>query len=345
MLKNERQRWKNSFEIRDEVRERKATVKLKLYFRHMRGLVIKSTGTWYEVLADDGERWKCRMRGKFRMKGVRTTNPISVGDYVLFEAEETEGQAVIMEIEPRKNYIIRKSVNLSKDAHIVASNVDQAFLFATVKLPRTSAGFIDRFLVTAEAYSIDAIVVFNKIDLLDEKDKLELDVFVNTYESIGYPVRKISAETGEGAQELYDELAKKTNMLTGHSGVGKSTFINKVNPGLNIRTDELSELYKKGKHTTTSAEMHILNNGGYIIDTPGIKGFGIVDIPKNELHHYFPEMFKLLPQCKFHNCLHIGEPKCAVKAAVERGDIPKSRYKSYTTMYSDDEEETYRAAY
>ena len=311
----------------------------------MRGLVLKSTGKWYEVLAEDGEHWQCRIRGKFRMKGLRTTNPISVGDHVIFEDEESEGRGVIKEIEARKNYIIRKSVNLSKEAHIVASNVDQAFLFATVKLPRTSAGFIDRFLVTAEAYSIKAIVVFNKIDLLDEEEKEELRFLVKTYESVGYDVRQISAETGEGTQELYDELAGKTNMLTGHSGVGKSTFINKTNPGLNIKTDEISELYKKGKHTTTNAEMHILDNGGYIIDTPGIKGFGIVDIPKNELHHYFPEMFALLPDCKFHNCLHIGEPKCAVKLAVENGKVPESRYKSYTTMYSDDEDETYRAGY
>ena len=311
----------------------------------MRGLVLKSTGKWYEVLAEDGEHWQCRIRGKFRMKGLRTTNPISVGDHVIFENEESEGRGVIKEIEARKNYIIRKSVNLSKEAHIVASNVDQAFLFATVKLPRTSAGFIDRFLVTAEAYSIKAIVVFNKIDLLDEEEKEELRFLVKTYESVGYDVRQISAETGEGTQELYDELAGKTNMLTGHSGVGKSTFINKTNPGLNIKTDEISELYKKGKHTTTNAEMHILDNGGYIIDTPGIKGFGIVDIPKNELHHYFPEMFALLPDCKFHNCLHIGEPKCAVKLAVENGKVPESRYKSYTTMYSDDEDETYRAGY
>ena len=311
----------------------------------MRGLVLKSTGKWYEVLAEDGEHWQCRIRGKFRMKGLRTTNPISVGDHVIFEDEESEGRGVIKEIEARKNYIIRKSVNLSKEAHIVASNVDQAFLFATVKLPRTSAGFIDRFLVTAEAYSIKAIVVFNKIDLLDEEGKEELGFLVKTYESVGYEVRQISAETGEGTQELYDELAGKTNMLTGHSGVGKSTFVNKTNPGLNIKTDEISELYKKGKHTTTNAEMHILDNGGYIIDTPGIKGFGIVDIPKNELHHYFPEMFALLPDCKFHNCLHIGEPKCAVKVAVENGQVPESRYKSYTTMYSDDEDETYRSGY
>lgn len=315
------------------------------YFCQMRGMVLKSTGTWYEVKAEDGSIWQCRIRGKFRTKGLRTTNPIAVGDHVFFEPGDDEGQGMINEIEPRKNYIIRKSVNLSKEAHIVASNVDQAFLFATIKLPRTSAGFIDRFLVTAEAYSIEAIVVFNKIDLLDEEGKAELEFFANTYESIGYKVRKISAETGEGTKELYGELAGKTNMLTGHSGVGKSTYINKVNPGIDIRTDELSELYKKGKHTTTSAEMHLLDNGGYIIDTPGIKGFGIVDIPKNELHHYFPEMFKLLPDCKFHNCLHIGEPKCAVKAAVERGEVPASRYKSYSTMFTDDESETYRAAY
>lgn len=315
------------------------------YFRRMRGLVLRSTGAWYEVKAEDGTIWQCRIRGKFRTKGLRTTNPIAVGDQVQIEPEEVEGQAVIKEIEPRKNYIIRKSVNLSKEAHIVASNVDQAFLFATLKLPRTSAGFIDRFLVTAEAYTIEAIVVFNKIDLLDEAEKEELANFVNTYESIGYKVRQISAETGEGTLELYAEMAGKTNMLTGHSGVGKSTFINKVDPDLDIKTAEISELYKKGKHTTTYAEMHLLKNGGYIIDTPGIKGFGIVDIPKEEIHHHFPEMFALLPDCKFHNCLHIDEPKCAVKAAVERGEIPASRYKSYATMYSDDEDETYRAPF
>ncbi|NNE54513.1 MAG: ribosome small subunit-dependent GTPase A [Flavobacteriales bacterium] len=312
----------------------------------MKGLVIKSTGAWYEVLDEAGTEWTCRMRGKFRMKGLRTTNPISVGDRVVFE-EDTEGEdsGIITKIEPRKNYIIRKSVNLSKEAHIVASNVDQAFLFITLKMPRTSTGFVDRFLVTAEAYNVKTILVFNKLDLMNDKELATIADWTDIYTRIGYAVYEISATEGNGAQEVYELMSDKVNLLSGHSGVGKSTFINTVNPGLALKTSEISDFHQKGKHTTTFAEMHQLKNNGFIIDTPGIKGFGLVDIPKNELHHHFPEMFELLPECKFHNCIHINEPGCAVRKAVEDGNVAESRYKNYLAMYEHDEGETYRVGY
>jgi ribosome biogenesis GTPase len=304
----------------------------------MLGLVIKSTGKWYQVKDEHGEMWQCRVRGKLRIKGIKSTNPIAVGDTVLFESEgETEFQGVIMDIEPRRNYIIRRSVNLSKESQIVASNVDQAFLVVTLVQPKTTTGFMDRFLVTAEAYSIPVVIVFNKTDLYNQEQFDEMERLEKSYLNAGYTSERCSAVNGENVDKIYSRMAGKINIVSGHSGVGKSTLINVMQPGLNIKTSELSEYHDMGVHTTTFAEMHELSNGGYIIDTPGIKGFGIIDIPKEELHHHFPDFFELLPQCKFHNCLHVSEPGCAVIAAIKAGDLPESRYRSYMSMYSDEE--------
>ncbi|MCB0760998.1 MAG: ribosome small subunit-dependent GTPase A [Flavobacteriales bacterium] len=304
----------------------------------MTGVVVKSMGKWYAVRDGDGVMWQCRIRGKMRMKGLRHTNPIAVGDHVIIEPEEgDEGQAVILEIEERKNYIVRRSVNLSKETHIVASNIDVAFLLVTIARPRTSLGFIDRFLVVADAYDIPTVIVFNKIDEYSEEERQVAGIYREIYEGIGYTCLDVSALHGQGVDEVADKMKGKQCMVGGHSGAGKSTLINAINPELNIRTSEVSDYHEKGKHTTTFAEMHELGNGGYIIDTPGIKGFGIVTIPRDQLHHHFPEMFDLLPECKFHNCLHLAEPGCAVKAAVESGAVAESRYNSYLSMYEEDE--------
>ncbi|NQX90826.1 MAG: ribosome small subunit-dependent GTPase A [Flavobacteriales bacterium] len=307
----------------------------------MKGLVIKSTGSWYKVVAEDGDIIDCQIKGKFRLKGLRTTNPIAVGDQVQFQMEE-DGTGVIHTIEDRKNYIIRKSVNLSKQAHIVASNVDKAYLVVTLKEPPTSMGFIDRFLITAEAYSIPVTILFNKIDVYDDKAIAKRDHYQQIYESIGYETMTISATRGDGLEALRDSMKSQINLMSGHSGVGKSTLINRLLPDVEIKTSEVSEYHKKGKHTTTFAEMHAMPKGGWLVDTPGIKGFGIIDIPKDELHHHFKEFFALLPECKFHNCLHLNEPGCAVKAAVNEGIISVERYESYLMMYHEDENDTYR---
>ncbi|MEO0404789.1 MAG: ribosome small subunit-dependent GTPase A, partial [Bacteroidota bacterium] len=283
----------------------------------------------------------CQIKGKFRLEGLRTTNPISVGDQVQFKMEEDD-TGVIHTIEERKNYIIRKSVNLSKQAHIVASNVDRAYLVVTLMEPPTSMGFIDRFLITAEAYSIPVTILFNKIDVYDEKAIAKRDHYQQIYESIGYETLTISATRGDGIEALRDSMQSQINLMSGHSGVGKSTLINRLLPEVEIKTSEVSEYHKKGKHTTTFAEMHAMPNGGWLVDTPGIKGFGIIDIPKDEIHHHFKEFFALLPECKFHNCLHLNEPGCAVKAAVNEGLISVERYESYLMMYHEDENETYR---
>ncbi len=307
------------------------------------GLVLRSTGKWYQVKGEDGKEYTCQIKGKLRMKGVRSTNPVAVGDHVQFEVkEDDEDSGVIISIDKRKNYIIRKSVNLSKESHIVASNLDQAFLLVTLKTPTTSTGFIDRFLVTAEAYEIPVIIVFHKSDIYNDEDMDKLEELKNNYEKIGYECIITSAETNHNVNLVYLKMKDKVNMFSGHSGAGKSTLINVMNPGINIKTAEVSDSHNKGKHTTTFAEMHELNIGGYIIDTPGIKGFGLVDIPKEDLHHYFPEIFARLPKCKFHNCLHINEPKCAVKTAVENGEIAASRYRNYLMMYNDDDTASYR---
>ena len=301
----------------------------------MKGVVIKSTGSWYSVLDEYGQTVECSIKGKFRIQGIKTTNPVAVGDRVEYEIE-SNGKGVIHKIEERKNYIIRKSINLSKQSHILASNVDQALLIVTLAFPRTSAGFIDRFLLTAEAYHIPVIIVFNKLDLFETKTELmeELNSFIAVYERIGYSCYKVSA-TDAASVELLRKLTKdKTTLVAGHSGVGKSTLVNAMDRKLDLKVGEISEAHLKGKHTTTFAEMHSLEYGGYIIDTPGIKELGLVDMQKDEIRDYFPEMRILKGQCKFNNCYHLNEPRCAVIEAVENGSIAASRYNSYVNIMS-----------
>ncbi len=306
----------------------------------MKGVVIKSTGSWYNVLSEDGHMIDCRIKGVFRIKGIKTTNPIAVGDSVLFELEE-EGKGVIHTIHDRKNYIIRKSINLSKQSHIIAANMDQALLIATLALPRTSAGFIDRFLLTAEAYHIPVSIVFNKIDLFENDAELmdELNAFIAVYEKIGYKCYKVSATENKDIEILRELTKGKTTLVSGHSGVGKSTLVNAMDKQLNLKVGEISDVHFKGKHTTTFAEMHPLSYGGYIIDTPGIKELGLVDMEKEEIADYFPEMRALRNECKFNNCMHINEPKCAVLEAVEKGEIAASRYNSYLSIINGEEME------
>lgn len=306
-----------------------------------RGLVIRSTGSWYAVKSDTGETLDCRIKGKLRMKGVRTTNPIAVGDRVCFEIQNDEtsesGQnGVIYEIETRKNYIIRKASNLSKESQIIAANVDQVFLVVTVNYPVTLPGFIDRYLISAEAYRVPAALVFNKLDLYNEKDYEKLDELLQTYESIGYPCYQISAEKNFNIDPLREAMKGKISLLSGHSGVGKSTLLNALQPGLNLKTSEISDAHQQGKHTTTFAEMFEMDGGGYMVDTPGIRGFGVIDMEKTEISHYFPEMFGLLGLCRFFNCTHTHEPGCAVKTAVENGEVPATRYESYLSLFAEE---------
>ncbi len=302
----------------------------------MRGIVTKSTGSWYQVMDDDGQNYECRIKGKFRTQGIKTTNPIAVGDFVEFELEPGQQSGVINTLLPRRNYIIRRSVNLSKQTQIIGANLDQALLVVTLASPATSTGFIDRFLVTAEAYSIPAILVFNKLDLFSDEGLEILAEYMGLYEGLGYPCYAVSALKGEHIQELRELLKDKTTLVSGHSGVGKSTLINAVVPGLELKTGIISEWSDKGKHTTTFAEMIMLPFGGKLIDTPGIRELGIVDIEPQELSHYFPEMRALMNQCKFHNCRHINEPGCAVLEALENGGIDPSRYDSYLSIYNNE---------
>lgn len=299
----------------------------------MEGLVIKSTGSWYQVKTPGGQRVDCRIKGKFRTKGITTTNPIAVGDHVDFEMEPELGTGVITDLQPRKNYIIRKSINLSKQAQVIAANLDQAFLVVTLASPRTSLGFIDRFLVTAEAYDIPASLVFNKLDLFSDEGLEILAGYKAIYEKIGYPCYDVSALEGTGIDQVAGLLKDKVTLFSGHSGVGKSSLINALLPDLKLRTTEISEWHDKGMHTTTFAEMFELPQGGYIIDTPGIRELGVIDIEKNELGHFFPEMRARLNQCKYNSCRHINEPGCAVIKAVEDGEIELSRYESYLSIY------------
>lgn len=313
----------------------------------MKGVVTKSTGSWYAVRDLDHHRVvQCRIKGKLRIAGIKSTNPLAVGDIVDYELEEGyENQGIISAIEDRKNYIVRKSVNLSKRVHIIAANMDLALLVTTLAKPATSTGFMDRFLATAEAYNIPAIIVFNKSDLHSEELAQEHAYRVGVYRSIGYQTLDTSAVTGEGIEELREILKGKTTLLSGHSGVGKSTLINFVEPGLDLRTGEVSKSHNKGQHTTTFAEMFPLSFGGAIIDTPGIKGFGLVNMEKEEISHYFPEIFEIAKACKFHNCIHINEPQCAVRRAVEQHDIAPTRYESYINFINGTEEdETYRTS-
>lgn len=300
--------------------------------------------------AEDGNIFDCKVKGNFRIRGIRTTNPVAIGDRVEFTPEkpadadiEQARQGLITALEDRKNYIIRKSTNLSKQSHIIAANVDLCFLIITVTQPETSLTFIDRFLASAEAYRVPVTLVFNKVDVVDDEWQEYLDGVIRLYETIGYECRRISAKTGEGVEELRKELSGKIVCLSGNSGVGKSTLINALYPNLNLRTSEISDAYNTGKHTTTFSEMYEVEDGGYIIDTPGIKGFGTFNMQKEEIGHYFREIFHFSSECRFNNCTHTHEPHCAVLEAVERHDISESRYNSYLSMLEDEKEDKYRS--
>jgi len=306
-----------------------------------KGLVIKSTGSWYSVKLLDGTIVPCRIKGKFRLQGIQTTNPVTVGDVVQIELQEDEN-GMIVKIEPRKNYIIRKSVNLSKKAHIIASNIDLAFLVVTVNYPKTYLNFIDRFLVTAEAYHIPTVLIFNKIDLLSKTELEELETLIQIYSKIGYQCIKTSVEKNVNIEEVKTMMTHKTSVFSGNSGVGKSSLINLIDQSLNIKTSDISDSHNQGKHTTTFAEMHELKFGGHIIDTPGIKGLGIIDIEKEEIHHYFPEMRKRMNECKFNNCVHVNEPACAIKEALEQGEIADFRYENYLNLFHGDDTTGFR---
>lgn len=308
------------------------------------GRVIKSMGKWYNVLLEDGSNISCRIRGKVRLEGVKTTNPIAVGDEVELDLLEKEDGGVIHSIHQRKNYLVRKSVNLSKRSHILAANIDRAYLLVTLVAPITHLAFIDRFLVAAESFRIPVTLLFNKMDLYFEEHLPLVDEIAAIYENIGYPCYKISALNKENIEFLRDEINGKQVMISGHSGTGKSTLINALDNNLTIKTSEISSHHLQGQHTTTFAEMHPLKSGGFIIDTPGIKAFGIIDLEKEVISHYFPEMRELLNKCRFHNCLHLNEPSCAVKDAVENGEIASSRYSTYLDLIQEDEKENYRKA-
>ncbi|TCK83071.1 ribosome biogenesis GTPase [Albibacterium bauzanense] len=304
---------------------------------YMKGLVIKSTGSWYQVLAENGNTYESRIQGKFRIKDIKSTNPLAVGDNVEILVEPEQSTAVITKLYPRKNYIIRRSVNLSKSVQIIATNLDQAFLVVTLASPMTSLGFIDRFLVTAEAYDVPAKIIFNKLDLFSDEGLEILDQFESIYTKLGYPCFRVSALEGTHIDQLKAELTNKKTLITGHSGVGKSTLINRLIPDAGLRTGNISSWSEKGKHTTTFAEMIPLPMGGYLIDTPGIQELGVVDIEKNELSHFFPEFRDRLNQCRYHNCKHINEPGCSIIEALNNGDIEPSRYQSYLSIYHGNE--------
>ncbi len=309
----------------------------------IKGKVLKSTGKWYTVELEDKSVVSCRIRGKLRLEGLSTTNPIAVGDIVLLdEKPDEEGKRTIFDFEERRNYIVRKSTNLSKQMQILAANVDRAYLLVTIKSPETHLAFIDRFLVAAESFRIPTTLLFNKIDLYSKEDLLYVDALCDLYNSIGYPCFKISAENKENIDWLREEIKNKQVMISGHSGVGKSTLVNALDATLDLRTGEISQAHLQGQHTTTFAEMHKLSSGGYIIDTPGIRAFGIIDLEKEVISHYFPEMRALIGACKFHNCQHMNEPKCAVKVGIENGEISESRYATYIQLMTEDQNEVHR---
>ena len=310
----------------------------------MKGLVIKNTGSWYTVLTDEGLTVECKIKGNFRLKGIRSTNPVAVGDRVQIVRNQ-EGTALITSIDDRRNYIIRKASNLSKQSHILAANVDQAMLVVTVNRPQTSTTFIDRFLASAEAYSVPVVLLFNKTDLLNDDEKQLQEAMMQLYGAIGYECRAISAETGEGVEALRPLLQGKITLLSGNSGVGKSTLINRLIPDAKLRTAEISESHNTGMHTTTFSEMLRLNPTGFLIDTPGIKGFGTFDMDPEELTSYFREIFHFSMECRFSYCTHTHEPGCAVLKALDEQLIAPSRYQSYLSMMDDKDEDKYRAAY
>ncbi|MDD6536753.1 MAG: ribosome small subunit-dependent GTPase A [Prevotella sp.] len=316
----------------------------------MHGLVIKNTGYWYTVLTDEGETIDCKIKGNFRLKGIRSTNPVAVGDFVTILPNQ-EGTAFITAIDDRRNYIIRKSQNLSKQSHIIAANVDQACLVVTIAHPETSTTFIDRFLASAEAYRVPVILIFNKTDILDEDERRYLDMMMQLYRTVGYECVALSAETGDGVDALMPMLEGKTTLFSGNSGVGKSTLLNRLVPGLNLRTSEISDAHDTGTHTTTFSEMIPLpvkaetSARSWLIDTPGIRGFGTFDMEPEEICSYFKEIFKFSADCRFSNCTHTHEPGCAVLKAVEEHYIALSRYNSYISMLNDKEEGKYRPAY
>ena len=301
-----------------------------------KGIVIKSTGSHYLVRMENEEVISCRIKGKMRLEEIKSTNPVAVGDWVMVECDDDEG--LICEVMERKNYIVRRASNLSKQSHVLAANVDQAILIVTVNYPVTTPVFIDRFLASAEAYGSPVILVFNKIDRYDKRHLKELDHWRNLYEGIGYQTISISAKNNDDVNQVKSLLHNHVSVLAGHSGVGKSTLINRIEPGLNLKTAEISDAHHQGKHTTTNAEMHRLTDGGYIIDTPGVRGFGLINIEKEELSHFFREIFERSKECQFNNCSHVNEPGCAVKSRVKSGEIALSRYQSYLNILTNKEE-------
>lgn len=304
----------------------------------MKGLITKSTGSWYQVLELDTKTvYEARIRGKFKLIKTRLTNPLAVGDFVEFQLEK-DGVAWITKIENRKNYLIRKSVNLSKEAHIIASNIDVACFIFTLKQPETSLGFLDRFLACCEAYNIKSLILFNKVDILSEEEKKIVANIRNLYESIGYETMEISSYSKLNLESFQNKIKDKTSVFFGHSGCGKSTLVNALQPDLNLKTGEISDAHLKGKHTTTFAQMHFWSFGGSVIDTPGVREFAMIDVEKEEIQHYFPEIFKKREKCKFYNCMHINEPKCAVLKALETNEIEETRYLTYLKLMEEAEE-------
>lgn len=299
------------------------------------GIVIKSTGSRYRVLLASGEVIDCTIKGKFRVKDLRITNPVAVGDNILFEFENNSRTGIITEVLDRRNYILRKSSNLSKEAQIIAANIDQVFLMISIIMPETPVEFIDRFLVTAEAYRIPASLIINKTDLYGNAEMQRMDHLVSLYTRIGYECFRLSVKENSGIELLTDKMKGRINLLAGNSGVGKSTLLNLLNPDLNLKTGEVSDYHRQGKHITTFPEMHPMPFGGFVIDSPGIRGFGVVDMEKNEIWHFFPEIFRIAKNCRFYNCLHLDEPDCAVRDAVDAGIIDPLRYRSYLNIVSD----------
>jgi len=300
------------------------------------GLVIKSTGSRYRVMCGNGSIVECTIKGKFRVKDLRTTNPVAVGDNVLFEFEKKDNSGVITEVLDRKNYILRRSSNLSKQFQVIAANVDQVILMITIILPVTPVEFIDRFLITAEAYRVPASIIINKTDIYGEQENERMEQLISVYSNIGYECFRLSLTSGTGIGPVKERLENRITLLSGNSGVGKTTLLNVLEPSLNLKTGEVSDYHKQGKHITTFPEMHRMPFGGYVIDTPGLRGFGVVDMERNEIYHFFPEIFRISKDCRFYNCLHLDEPGCAVRKAVEQGTINPMRYRSYVSILEDE---------